>query len=321
MGWNRTNPNVGDGSQGPCPGWNSFMYPYPCPPNWLPPGYQQVPMMCPNGPQVNQPQVIQPPDMAVPLDPTNEEDSDILEVPPPTSAKEKSKKGGTRSKLGNFSPEEDVNIVRSWLEISCDAAIGTGQKRDRMWDRIMLRYNMRRGSYPERTLRSIQSHWDIIKSEVAKFSSLYADTVRENPSGNSDADMTTRAAANFASSKRNFTFMHCWELMKDEPKWQDPKVREIAREAGGSGFGDDDIHAGGSSPAGTGGSRPLGRDSAKAAKKNATSSPGSSVSSEWSARMQDLSLKKISIMEEETVRKNERFQQLTTFDEKRLRKC
>jgi hypothetical protein len=47
---------------------------------------------------------------------------------------------------------------------------------------------MRRGSYDERSVRSLQSHWDPIKAEVGRFCAYYVDTVRENASGMSAAD-------------------------------------------------------------------------------------------------------------------------------------
>jgi len=53
----------------------------------------------------------------------NEEDVDQHLV----SAAETSK--GRRSKGSNFSPKEDVNLVKSWLEISCDPITSTGQKK------------------------------------------------------------------------------------------------------------------------------------------------------------------------------------------------
>jgi hypothetical protein len=110
-----------------------------------------------------------------------------VEVPAPRG-KTRKKKSVTRTKLGNFNPDEDTNLVKSWLEISCDPIISTGQKRDRLWERIMNRYNTRRASNPERTVRSLQSRWDTIKAEVTLFASYYADSIRENPSGMSDAD-------------------------------------------------------------------------------------------------------------------------------------
>ncbi|XP_004967097.2 uncharacterized protein LOC101766508 [Setaria italica] len=196
-----------------------------------------------------------------------------------------------------------------------------------MWDRIVQQYNLRRGSYPERSLRSLQSHWDIIKAEVGKFSSFYADAIRENPSRMSDADKTTHATANFAGIlKHNFAYMHCWEIMKDEPKWQDPKPRGFGKSTGGDGFGEDSSHEpdtsdlgdDNSSPTGSARRRPMGRDSAKAAKKKANSSAGSTSSSKYASRMQDLSLQKISILQEESMRKTDRFQQLACIDEKRF---
>jgi hypothetical protein len=43
--------------------------------------------------------------------------------------KERGKRLGGRVKLGNFLPEEDVNLVKSWLEISTDVVTNTGKKR------------------------------------------------------------------------------------------------------------------------------------------------------------------------------------------------
>jgi hypothetical protein len=109
-------------------------------------------------------------------------------APSPSSAPRKRKKMATRVKLSNFLPDEDVNLVKAWLEISTDPITNTSQRREGMWERILQRYNMRRGSYDERTVRSLQSRWDTIKTEVGKFCAYYADVVRENASGTSDAD-------------------------------------------------------------------------------------------------------------------------------------
>ncbi|CAO2201260.1 unnamed protein product [Urochloa humidicola] len=103
--------------------------------------------------------------------------------------------------------------------------------------------------------------------------------------------------------------------MKDEPKWQEPKGR-AGKSSGGDGLaeasiniGDDDKEAG---------YRPMGRDQAKAAKKKANSSGGSTSSSEYAAKMQDLSLQKMYMIQEESDRKSVRFQQLASIDEKRI---
>jgi hypothetical protein len=49
-------------------------------------------------------------------------------------------------------------------------------------------YNKKRATYPERTLKSLQSHWETIKAEASKFAGYMTNVLRENPSGMSDVD-------------------------------------------------------------------------------------------------------------------------------------
>jgi hypothetical protein len=170
--------NALGGSQEPSPyqqNWNGYMYPpyQQCPPTstW----YQH--------PGANGPQFYHVTEVTDEADDASKEtdEPDLCEittppVPSPTPQGKRKKVGG-RVKLGNFLPEEDVNLVKSWLEISTDAVTNTGQKKERLWERILQRYNMRRGSYDERSVRSLQSRWDTIKAEVGKFCAYYADTV------------------------------------------------------------------------------------------------------------------------------------------------
>ncbi|CAN6317651.1 unnamed protein product [Urochloa humidicola] len=260
------------------------------------------------------------PQVFLPAEPVQNDEIDPEEVPvspaPAPTGKRKRTKVVSRIKLTNFKPEEDVNIVKSWLEISCDSIPCTAQKKDHVWKRIVQRYNLRRGSYPERSLKSVQNRWQIIKTEARKFASFYADVIRENPSGLSDTEKITLAAANFAAIvKHNFAYLHCWELIKDEPKWKDPKPKAFAKSAGGDGFGEDSSHDLGDDNGSPPGSA-MGRDSAKAVKKKANSSAGSTSPSEYASRRQDLSVQKISVMQEGAVRKNDHFQQLACIDEK-----
>jgi hypothetical protein len=44
----------------------------------------------------------------------------------------------SRTKMSNFGTHEDVNLVNSWLEVSCDPIINTGQRKERLWDRILV---------------------------------------------------------------------------------------------------------------------------------------------------------------------------------------
>ncbi|CAN6323249.1 unnamed protein product [Urochloa humidicola] len=307
------------GNNGPYPpAWNQYMCAYHASPWFNPQSFQQfqnnIPLMNPSSSGAQ----------AVP--PGEQGDAFVLndgtsaqEVPAQGyRGKGRLKKAGSRIKLGNFNPNEDVLLVKSYAEIGDDPITNTGQKKDRFWERITERYNSERAGHSERSLRSLQSRFEIISKEVSKFSSWHARVVRENPSGMTDADKTTNAAAKFAAAeKHNFQYLHCWEIMQHLPKWQDPSGTAAAA---GEGLGQETINLGDDdgNPTASAGMRPMGRDSAKAAKKKANSSAGSSSSSEYASRMQDLSLQRNSLMQEEAVRKNERFQQLASIDEKRF---
>lgn len=122
---------------------------------------------------------------------------------------------------------------------------------------------------------------------------------------------TSLACANFADIEgHSFAYMHCWEILKDEPKWQDPAAPEDDTEAAGEDTSLDSNRINAAA-----GKRPIGRDRAKAASKRSKSSDTSS--SDYASRMQDLSLQKLNMLQEESARKGEHFQHLAAIDEKR----
>jgi hypothetical protein len=94
----------------------------------------------------------------------------------------------SRTKLPNFSPTEDMILVKCYLEVSGDAVLNTTQNTEKLRIRIMNQYNQNRENYPEWTMRSAQSRWDVIKLQVGKFCGYYAEVLRGNYSGMTDAD-------------------------------------------------------------------------------------------------------------------------------------
>ncbi|KAF8715880.1 hypothetical protein HU200_026840 [Digitaria exilis] len=282
--------------------------------SWYHPG---MPQLAPNvgmiHPNQHGPQVFVPAENTTSIVQIDDEGVDEPRTSAAAKAKGKKPKVVTRVKLSNFSMEEDRNLVTSWLEISNDAITCNAQKKDGMWLKILGRYELRRGSYPERSMKSLQSRWDCIKAESGKFASCYADVVRENPSGMTDADKTTAAASDFAGLyNHNFPYLYCWDILKDEPKFQDIVSKGVPKSAVGDGFAEDS-----SAPTEQGENRPMGRDRAKALKKKEKSDAGS-TSSEYASRMQDLSLQRNSIMQEESEHRRIRFDQMRSHHESLL---
>jgi len=113
------------------------------------------------------------------------------------ATRRKSKKPLNRVKGSNFIPPEDTLVVMCWLEISKDSEVGTNQKGSTFWDRIVKLYNVRRGTLPSRSLRSLQSRWDLIKEIVGKFVGYVLQVERANPSGYGDSDKVCSFCLNF----------------------------------------------------------------------------------------------------------------------------
>jgi hypothetical protein len=219
----------------------------------------------------------------------------------------------TRTKQTNFSAYEDNVLCKSWLEISCDAATNTGQRKEAFWGRVVSRYNSQCRDYPERTLKSITSRWDHIKAEVSKFSAYMADVIRTNASGTTEADKSVAAAANFAAiEKHNFTLMHCWKILKDEPKWAELKRRmDTPSNSSSEHHNIIDLDLNEPSPARSTGKRPMGRDAAKAAKKKVA---GGSSSHDYISKMEDISVRKIEALKEAEVERKIKLNEILNLE-------
>ncbi|CAN6166513.1 unnamed protein product [Urochloa humidicola] len=225
------------------------------------------------------------------------------------------KVSASRNKQSNFSANEDNVLCKAWLEISCDPITNTGQRKESFWLRVVNRYNSKCGRYPQRSQKSIASRWDTIQAEVNKFSGYMAEKIRCNPSGMSDADKSVAAAADFAAiESHNFTLMHCWNILKDEPKWLELKKMDTPQNSVSSEQRnvlnlDLNSPSDDASPASSAGKRPMGRDAAKAAKRKAKL-----ASSEHVSKMHELSVHKIDLFKETEAERKARLDEMVALE-------
>lgn len=298
--------------------WNHFvgmMNPsYPCPPPPLAAGQMQPPSHF----------VTLPNNSSNPMDPIfleSEAEHSAQEVNSP------SKEGGTpgkgkKMKEQNFTPEEDLLLCTTWLEISCDPVISTGQRKEGLWARIDKQYNEMRGEYPKRVIRALTSRWDKIKADCGKYASLYARVLRENQSGLTDYDKTSMATTLFTTeNKRGFPFMHCWTKLKNEPKWQAIVQGTSLRGAAGmspvgSATPTASVNDLDSDSLGLTGKRPLGRDSTKASRKKAMST--SSQSMKYLTRIHDLQMARLKQSEDKVEKKEAHYEVFKDLEYKKL---
>jgi hypothetical protein len=131
--------------------------------------------------------------------------------------------GRPTSKGKNFQAEEEVQLTCSVLAISQDPIVGNQQKGSAFWDRIHEHFKLHRPG-TDRTARSLDSKWRNIKHDIGEFMGCHKQVKKNKPTGTSAADIIRLAKLMFqvkSAKGSEFTFEHCWILVKDFPRWAD----------------------------------------------------------------------------------------------------
>ncbi|OAV96827.1 hypothetical protein PTTG_26263 [Puccinia triticina 1-1 BBBD Race 1] len=87
----------------------------------------------------------------------------------------------------NYKEDKDVEICRSWLEISEDPLNGMNQSANTFWDRVCEHYLAKILTY-KRPLKSIKTRWQTIQRSVNKFNGCYKQLQQANQSGSNAED-------------------------------------------------------------------------------------------------------------------------------------
>ncbi|KAF5473441.1 hypothetical protein F2P56_010052 [Juglans regia] len=132
--------------------------------------------------------------------------------PPPSQRKS--------ARDANFTPEEDKLLVSAWLNSSIDAIQGTDQKHAQLWEKVSQYFNDYKESTNERSVGSLIHRWSAIQKATNKFCAKLAQVEGLNQSGMTEQDKFDKAKVMYQSlEKTTFQFEHCWQLLKDQPKW------------------------------------------------------------------------------------------------------
>jgi hypothetical protein len=130
----------------------------------------------------------------------------------------------------NFCAEEERQLCRSFLAVSQDPIPGNGRRTPAFWDRIHEHYTKNKPENAgERPARSLESKWGIIKHEVEKFDGCYGAVLALNEAGTSVEDVLRRALELYKLKHPkglSFSFIHCWLLLKDIPKWAETSLTD-----------------------------------------------------------------------------------------------
>ncbi|XP_061999071.1 uncharacterized protein LOC133716377 [Rosa rugosa] len=126
-----------------------------------------------------------------------------------------------------FSGPEDDALCKTFLYVSQDSAIGTGQTKIVFWRRIHAKweelYVAETGLAPKRNPGSLRARFKTIKTQCTKYAARVTETKRRRISGFTEADIMEQANISFKNKEKTvFAYHHCWRYLKDAITWKIP---------------------------------------------------------------------------------------------------
>ncbi|GAB2293129.1 hypothetical protein Dimus_038247 [Dionaea muscipula] len=146
-------------------------------------------------------------------------DESVPDSPVDHSIRGKARAGGSRKK--NFSVSEDILICSAYLNTTKDAVIGIDQPSNRFWEKICKYIEDHGSATVARSAASVKARWLEINKQCGKFIGCLSRIERLNQSGQTEQGRFTEALELYAyENNKSFQYHHCWEVLKDSPKWQ-----------------------------------------------------------------------------------------------------
>ncbi|KAL6907953.1 hypothetical protein ACP4OV_002123 [Aristida adscensionis] len=212
---------------------------------------------------------------------------DVEVVAAPATRKGKERKVSRRG--SGFTKAEDEVLCSAFLNVSKDPITGVNQSQGGYYKRLHDYYNTFKPEGSNRSQLAVQHRWGTIQRAVNKFCGFKSTVDRRLESGKNEQDRIDDAVTMYEVVEP-FQFMHCWKMLRNEPKWND-KVLELNSNSGGTGI--QGSSQGNSVPtalaeegnANDAVRRPEGRDTAK--RKRATEDCSSSSAVQVLQRIQD----------------------------------
>ena len=102
---------------------------------------------------------------------------------------------GRAKASANFNADEDVILAHAYVSVTTNAAVGTDQDGNTLWEKIRQRF-IRRGGLATRTMVSLTNRFNkVLQAEVNKYLGIFHTVYHEFHSGWSMDDYTFKAKA------------------------------------------------------------------------------------------------------------------------------
>ncbi|BAF14292.1 glutathione S-transferase T2-like [Oryza sativa Japonica Group] len=152
--------------------------------------------------------------------PARQEENNLVNI---EESSDNSQETGRRGTHVNWTEEENLRLLSSWLNNSLDSINGNDKKGEYYWRDVAAEFNGNASSNNrKRTVVQCKTHWGGVKKDIAKFCGAYSRARRTWSSGFSDDMIMEKAHALYKSENndKTFTLEYMWRELKDQPKWR-----------------------------------------------------------------------------------------------------
>ncbi|EES04596.1 hypothetical protein BDA96_04G062100 [Sorghum bicolor] len=132
----------------------------------------------------------------------------------------------------NYSQEEDLQLCKSWENVSLHPVTGTEQLGKAYWKRIHDNFHANKTFASNRNENSLEHRWGVIHKECQKFQGLFEEVERRHPSGVPYEEHLLEAQNAYANNdpkKKGFSFLHCWLKIRHSQKFMPPTTNKRPR--------------------------------------------------------------------------------------------
>ncbi|GJU90996.1 glutathione S-transferase T3-like protein [Tanacetum coccineum] len=122
-----------------------------------------------------------------------------------------------------WTTEEEIALAKGWHAISENNERGNARKKDGFWVEVMEYIESKTKQEGRRTYDMVVGKWKVMRSAVVQFCGIYNNVMRmAQESGAGDEDYIQKAMVHYqAECGLPFKFRHCWDVLKDSPKFQE----------------------------------------------------------------------------------------------------
>ncbi|KAF5198098.1 glutathione S-transferase T3-like [Thalictrum thalictroides] len=131
-----------------------------------------------------------------------------------------------------FKELEDCLNCNAYLLHSTDVVVGAYQRNVDMWKKIQTTFNhevVYINHLSHRTVKSLECRLEKISLACTLYGSCLTEAEERNQSGSNEQDIINQALALFKikdPKHLDFKFTHCWEILKNYPKWVQPEKNQ-----------------------------------------------------------------------------------------------